>query len=233
MAQVHKLVAEVRDPYKSAVWLMVYVGLRPAELCGLRVSSIDMVRHVVDVTETLLPVHKYGDEPYRQAVSGPTKTETGDRSTPIPEWLCADLAKMLAERAQRRGTPIDRDEYLFQTRYGNPVNRDKLREGVIRPALRGAGLDENIRTYDLRHSMASLLIVELKADVLTVSQRMGHSDPSVTLHEYGRLFEGAQQKLTEQLDTLRESTADAVGSAQMVGLAGHEKGTEGTRRAQK
>jgi site-specific recombinase XerD len=37
------------------------------------------------------------------------------------------------------------------------VNRDKLREGVIRPALVAAGLPDTIRTYDLRHSHASLL----------------------------------------------------------------------------
>ena len=53
---------------------------------------------------------------------------------------------MLAERAQRRGTPVERDEHLFQTCYGNPVNRDKLRESVIRPALQRAGLDESVRT---------------------------------------------------------------------------------------
>ena len=29
-----------------------------------------------------------------------------------------------------------KSELLFQTRYRNPLNRDKLRENVIRPALR-------------------------------------------------------------------------------------------------
>jgi hypothetical protein len=62
-----------------------------------------MARYVVHVTETLLPVHKFGDEPYHQAVSGPPKTEAGDRSIPIPEWLCADLAEMLAKRGPAAG----------------------------------------------------------------------------------------------------------------------------------
>jgi integrase len=76
---------------------------------------------------------------------------------------------------------------------------------VIRPALVAAGLPETLRTYDLRHSHASLLI-DLGANVLAVSQRMGHSDPSVTLREYGHLFEGAQEKLTQQLEGLRSAT---------------------------
>lgn len=74
-----------------------------------------------------------------------------------------------------------------------------------RAALKTAGLPETLRTYDLRHSHASLLI-DLGANVLAVAQRMGHSDPAVTLREYGHLFEAAQQQLTEQLDELRRST---------------------------
>jgi integrase len=218
MSQAHQLVDAVKDPYKPAVWLMVLAGLRPSELCGLRVSSVDMTRGVVHVTETLLPVHKFGDEPYQSAVTGPTKTEAGDRSIPIPEWLCTDLAKMLASRAESRGTPIDRSEYLFQTRYGNPINRDKLRQNVIRPALVTAGLPESIRTYDLRHSHASLLI-DLGANVLAVSQRMGHSDSSVTLREYGHLFEGTQAKLTEQLDALVQSTESAPPVAEIIDIS--------------
>jgi integrase len=218
MAQAHRLVEAVKDPYKPAVWLMLLCGLRPAELCGLRVSSVDMARGVVHVTETLLPVHKFGDEPYQAAVTGPTKTEAGDRSIPIPGWLCEDLAAVLADRAERTGKLIVRDEYLFQTRYGNPINRDKLRQNVIRPALLKAGLPESIRTYDLRHSHASLLI-DLGANVLAVSQRMGHSDSSVTLREYGHLFEGTQAKLTEQLDALVQSTEATPPPAQIIDIS--------------
>jgi integrase len=236
MSQAHQLIAEIRDPYKPAVWLLILAGLRPAELCGLRVRSVDMARGLVHVTETLLPVHKFGDESYQSAVEGPPKTAAGDRTIPIPAWLALDLAEMLAVRAAKRGTPIDRAEHLFQSRYGNPVNRDKFRENVIRPALRRAGLPESIRTYDLRHSHASLLI-DLGANVLAISQRMGHSDSSVTLREYGHLFEGTQERLTEQLDGLRESTANTPIGGAIVDLsgrlAGHEQDTRDTRKTQK
>jgi integrase len=94
-------------------------------------------------------------------------------------------------------------------RAGKPLNRDKFRETVIRPALVAAGLPADIRTYDLRHGHASMLI-DLGANVLAVAQRMGHSDPGVTLREYGHLFEGVQERLSEQLDQLRENTAGAT-----------------------
>lgn len=201
MEQVHQLVAHVRDPYKPAVWLLVFAGLRPAELCGLRVRNIDFVRRTVTVRSTLMPVHGYGDEPWRM-VEGPPKTDAGDRTVPIPQWLCDDLASMLVERKD-----TSRDSWLFQTRQRNALHRDHFREYVVLPALRAAGLPETIRTYDLRHSHASLLI-DLGANPLAVAQRMGHSDAAFTLRVYGHLFEGAQAKLSEQLDALREKTAN-------------------------
>ncbi len=112
MEQVHQLVAYVPERYKPAVWLLVFAGLRPAELCGLRVRDIDFARHEVSVRATLMPVHRYGDQPYRGRVEGPPKTDAGDRTIPIPECLCHDLAAVVATR----GT-LDRDAFLFQTRF--------------------------------------------------------------------------------------------------------------------
>jgi integrase len=91
------------------------------------------------------------------------------------------------------------------------------------PAPRQAGLPETIRTYDLRHSHASLLI-DLGVNVLAVAQRMGHSDPSVTLREYGHLIEGTQQRVTQQLDGLRESTGTPAAGAEIVDLAARRTG---------
>jgi integrase len=208
MTEVHALTDHVRDPYKPAVWLLIFTGMRPAELCGLRVRSVDFVRHLVIIRETLLPVSAYADQ--RLAlVSGPPKTEAGDRTIPIPGWLCDQLAAMLAARAAQRGAPVELAEPLFVNRVGKPLNRDKFRETVIRPALIAAGLPPSTRTYDLRHAHASMLI-DLGANVLAVAQRMGHSDATVTLREYGHLFAGVQERLSEQLEDLRARSASAT-----------------------
>jgi hypothetical protein len=45
-----------------------------------------------------------------------------------------------------------------------------------------------------------------------VAHRMGHTDPAVTLRVYGHLFDGAQEKLTDQLDELRELTKPSAGA---------------------
>ena len=216
MADVHRLVVAVADPYKPAVWLMILTGIRPAELCGLRVGAVDFVRHVVHVHETLQPIHAFGDHPYH-LVTGPTKTDAGDRRIPIPEWLTEQLAAMLAERATASSRPVHRDDYLFVRPRGGPLERDKFRQSVIRPALRAAGLPDTLRTYDLRHSHASLLI-DRGANVLAIAQRMGHSDPTVTLRVYGHLFDGVQEKLTAELDQLRRDSEATLGDGAVVDM---------------
>jgi integrase len=213
MEQVHQLVAHVKDPYKPAVWLLMLAGLRPAELCGLRVCDVDFVKHVIHVSQTVLPVHSFDSEGFG-LVTGPPKTSAGDRRIPIPAWLCDDLAAMVAARRRANGGELssgNKDEFLFQTRYGNPLNRDKLREKVIRPALREAGLPETFRTYDLRHSHASVMI-DLGVNLLALAQRMGHSDPAMTLRLYGHLFEGTQVQLSEKIDELRAATEPKDGT---------------------
>ena len=42
--------------------------------------------------------------------------------------------------------------------------------------------------------------------MLTVAQRMGHTDPGVTLRVYDHLFAGVQRDLTDRLDRRRAST---------------------------
>ncbi len=212
MEQIHLLVAHVKDPYKPAVWLLMLAGLRPAELCGLRVCDVDFTKHVVHVSQTVLPVHSFDTEGFG-LVTGPPKTSAGDRRIPIPAWLCDDLAAIVTARRRRDcgGCRSSSKEPLFQTRYGNPLNRDKLREKVIRPALREAGLPESFRTYDLRHSHASVMI-DLGVNLLALAQRMGHSDSAMTLRLYGHLFEGTQVQLSEKIDELRAATEPKDGT---------------------
>jgi integrase len=223
MTQAQKLIEHVKDPYKPAVWLLLLTGMRPAELCGLKVGSVDFARHTVHVYDTLLPVHKYADEAYQAAVPGGPKTDAGDRSIPIPAWLANELAAMLAERAQRLGhTVMPADSPLFITPKGHPLHRDRFRQSVVRPALVAAGLPEKLRTYDLRHSHVSLLI-DQGANVLAVAQRTGHTDPAMTLRVYGHLFEGVQKHLTRQLDELRAATAGQPTEADVVDLEAHRE----------
>lgn len=208
LEEAHRLVAATRDPYKPLVWILLLCGLRPAEVCGLLVGHIDFTRRTLHALETINFVQGYGDVP-ASVHRGPTKTAAGDRFIPLPAFLIEELTAMLAARAQHRGTSIDPGEPLFESiRGGKPLLVKDLRRRIIVPALAGAGLSTQIRTYDTRHSHAFLLVDD-GANMLEVAQRMGH-DPVVLQRVYGHVRDGAQQELTDRLEQLRQAAAPTV-----------------------
>jgi integrase len=207
----------VTDRYKLAIWLLLYTGMRPAELCGLKVRDLDVVRGVVHIAETLAPIPGF-DGTTRQQVQGPLKTDSVDRNIPVPRWLCDDLASLLADRAEHRGSPVTVQEHLFLNKDGRPVNRDAFRAKIVRPALKRSGLPDHFRTYDFRHSHASLLIDD-GASPVAVAERLGHADASITLRVYGHLFEGIQEQLTARLEKRRLDAEEAPPPGRVVTLA--------------
>jgi hypothetical protein len=70
------------------------------------------------------------------------------------------------------------------------------------------------------------MLIDMGVNPLVVAQRMGHSDPSVTLREYGHLFEGVQERVSEQLDGLRRRAAGAVGARGSITRLGDRRGVE-------
>lgn len=48
-----------------------------------------------------------------------------------------------------------------------------------------------LRTHDLRHTFASMLI-SAGADVVTVSRQLGHASPDITLRIYAHLFDASR-----------------------------------------
>jgi integrase len=61
-----------------------------------------------------------------------------------------------------------------------------------------AGIDA-YSLHELRHTTATLLIVDAKMDIMTVSQRLRHADRGFTLNQYGHLSDSSQEKATDKL----------------------------------
>lgn len=56
-----------------------------------------------------------------------------------------------------------------------------------------------IQAKGLRYSHASLLINELNVSVRTLSKRLGHSSPEITLKHYSHLWDGAEEIITNEM----------------------------------
>lgn len=198
-----RLVEHTREDYRLAVLLLIYTGMRPSELCGLRVRRLDLFKSTVHVCETLTPVDS-------RLVAGTTKTDQ-ERVLPLPDFLGDRLAEHLADRAAALGRALVPEDYVFVSVKGAPLNRDFLRKHVLVPALRATGLPANFRTYDLRHAHASQLI-DMGVSPLAIKERLGHADVLTTFRKYGHLFKGVQERLTAQLEETHREAVRRISS---------------------
>lgn len=229
MQQVIDFVRALPKWAQAMGWVLLYAGLRPSELAGLRIRHLNFATRLLRAgTETLVDVQAYNGQRTHQA-AGDGKTTAADRGIPLPQWLVDDIAADLAGRPAMYASfgieapPATLDDRLFLDWRDSELGRGKqltvrgLR-AIVRRALRDAGLPEDFRTYDFRHTHASLLF-DLGHNPLTVGQRQGHTDPSVTLKVYGHVYNAAQEKLTESLDELREQTLREMLGREVIDLA--------------
>ena len=64
-----------------------------------------------------------------------------------------------------------------------------------------------VKFHALRHSHASALIAS-GLDVLTVSRRLGHGSPVVTLNTYAHLFAKTDEKAAEAIEAALRTTEE-------------------------
>lgn len=200
--QVHALVDAAAPAYQTLIQCAAYTGGRPAELAGLRIGRLDLLRGTVTFAETLTTLEG-------KLVEGPTKTyET--RTVPLPTFLREELAEYLAERRQRLGRDLGPGELVFVSSKGYPIRTDKLLRWV-KAAAEHAGLPRSLRTYDLRHTYASLLIAA-GAHPKVVQERLGHKTITMTLDVYGHLFPALDEQITGRLEELHRGAAQPAPS---------------------
>jgi len=200
--QVELLARATRPPYDMLVRLVAATGLRPSEVCGLRVGRVNLMKRTMEVSEALTVVGG-------RTEVGPTKTYAR-RSVGIPRSLCDDLAAYFAERAATAGRPLDPNDYVFTAPRGGPLRRDLLFKRFVRPAIEACNFPSNLRLHDLRNSCVALLI-ELGAHPKAIQERR-HSSITVTMDVYGHLFPALNETLTDRLDAVFRSARALPGA---------------------
>ncbi|HEY2714935.1 MAG TPA: site-specific integrase [Solirubrobacterales bacterium] len=137
-----------------------FAGLRIGELLALRWRDIDFGRRTIHVRENW--------------ALGQTTTPKGggERAVPMADEVAARLAK-LGQRDYFTGD----DDLVFCTESGQHLGSKSLRKRYS-AALRAAGLREDFRFHNLRHTFGSTVI--RYADSREVMEWMGHADLSTT-----------------------------------------------------
>ena len=177
--------------------LAIATGTRRGELLGLQWGDVDgaTIRVERSVEETKAGLR----------VKSP-KTKRGRRNIALPPDAIAILrahkVKILELRLALGMGNITPETWIFSTIDGDLLSPDNLSRDWRR--ISTARKLPRVSFHALRHANASVLISK-GVDILTISRRLGHSKPSVTLDVYGHLIEGtdtaAPQALTGVLGT--------------------------------
>jgi integrase len=199
---VAALAGAVDERYRAMVWVAALLGLRWGEVAGLRVGRLDFLNRTLTVSEIVTR------DAHGRSVSGPPKSEAGLRTVSMPEVLVEVLAEYLAQSGL---TAADSDAYVFPAPGGGPWAYANFRRRIWLPAtvaadLKGAGF------HDLRRTAATAMVIG-NVDLKTAGNRLGHSDPRLTIAVYAQATTEADR-----------GAADTVGrqfSAAMEGPTGN------------
>jgi site-specific recombinase XerD len=128
----------------------LFLGVRVAELVGLRVEDVDLVAAVVQVRRGK------GDR---------------DRAVPIPAALLPELRAWLDGRAAGWlfPSPVDPQQHLSIRAVQRMVGRCRARAGIARA----------VTPHKLRHSFAVALL-RSGADIIEVRDLLGHASVATT-----------------------------------------------------
>ncbi len=181
--------SEVDEFAYLALRLAAETGARRAELAALRWESLVDDRLVIDRQVTVAA----DISGVRRKTVGATKT--GNRRAVTLSAPTLEVVRVMAEA----WAPLT--VWMFSPDDDAP-NPDRI-GWWWRRVRKAAGIDEKWRLHDLRHWSATNAIAG-GADVRTVANRLGHSDPSMTLRVYSHAVRAADVELAAKLGAVLE-----------------------------
>jgi integrase len=182
-AEVTTVMEALRDkPIYPIVAVALATGLRRSELLALRWQDVDLDGATLRVEQALEQTQRGG------LVFKAPKTRHGRRTVTLAPSTVAVLREHRKVQQEQRlffglGKP-PADALVFTSWDGSPYLPATLTL-QWRRAMQRADLKATF--HSLRHTHASTLIAS-GLDVLTISRRLGHGSPVLTLGTYGHLF---------------------------------------------
>ena len=172
--------------------LALATGMRRGELLGLRWSDLDLARSVVKVERSLEQTVRGGLRPKEP------KTRNSRRAITLPATAVAMLTDHRREQLELRmklgmGKPAD-DTLVFCNADGSPISPNSF------SVMWGRAVPQ-ATFHSLRHMHASALIAAGQ-DVVTVSRRLGHAKPTITLNVYGHLFRSTDADCADAIEAM-------------------------------
>ncbi|HEX2323210.1 MAG TPA: site-specific integrase [Streptosporangiaceae bacterium] len=175
--------------------LVLLLGLRRGEACGLRWEDLDLDSGHARISQTLMQLGG-------KVLTGTPKSRTAARTVSLDE----ETVRLLTEqqKAQRRerfaaGSAYSDAGLVFADEVGRPYPPDRV-SGWFKQASRDAGVPA-IKLHEGRHSAATLAL-EAGLDIKIVSARLGHSQTSITHDLYQHVRRAVADDAAERVAAL-------------------------------
>jgi integrase len=157
---ITRLLAELPHKWRTLVAFLVGTGCRLDEALMLRWDDVDLEHRLVTLR----------------------KTKSGKaRRVPIFDSVLTVLKEMKLAR--------DASSYLWPGHKGKRLSQPSIRKPFKAAVIR-AGLPKQLRLHDLRHTFASLFLVD-GGDIFKLSRILGHHSVVVTERTYAHLKKSA------------------------------------------
>ncbi|MBO8189270.1 tyrosine-type recombinase/integrase [Streptomyces spirodelae] len=188
VAQVDAIADAMGPRWRLMVYIAAYGPARPEEQAGLRRSDVDLERVGVWIRRAE-PELCTGER-----APGETKSEAGKRFLTLPAFMKKDLERHVAWFAEK-----EPDGLLFVGERGAPFRRSTFGRKWSR-ARRKAGLPDDFRFYDLRHT-GHTLSTRSGATLKDTMVRAGQSSERAALI-YQHSDDERQKEVAAGLDAL-------------------------------
>lgn len=166
------------------------LGLRQAELMGLRWSSLNLTEGTLLIKEQL---HRIAGKSYREKSTKGGKARTIHLTASHITLLKQHQAQQAQEK-EHAGELWQGEDLIFVSEDGTPLEGGALTRQFKR-ALARSGLP-NVPFHSLRHSAGSIMLAN-GAELTNVSKILGHAHPGITARIYSHSFEEGERKAVE------------------------------------
>ena len=185
------------------VMILISSGIRRGELMALQWGDIDLNANTLRVQRSIEATKSHGLR------IKPPKTRHGRRTITLPAIAITALKEHRAAEHEIRLAlglgKVQPTDCVFGSYDGKPRHPDWITYHWAHSVNR-LGLPK-VTLHALRHSHASALIAGGQ-DVVTVSRRLGHASPTITLSVYAHLFAPTDQAAADTIEDLLKPKAN-------------------------